>query len=154
MLVAHQIDIREVSGCTCLRARSATRQLTQVCDRALEPAGLTINQFGLLAKLHGATRAGRKSLSIGALAGLLGMHPTTLNRDLKPLKAQDLVADAADPADRRIRAVLITRKGRAKLGKAVPLWRRAQRRVEEALGVESTRALNALLELASAKLTK
>lgn len=149
-----QVNISEVSGCTCLRARRATRQLTQIYDRELGQVGVTINQFGLLAKLHGATLDGRKSLSVGALADLLGMHPTTLNRHLRPLKAHDLVADTADPADRRVRAVLITGKGRARLRKAVPFWRRAQRRVEKALGVDVVLALNDLLNFTSVKLAE
>jgi hypothetical protein len=36
----------------------------------------------------------------------------------------------------------------------VPFWRRAQARVQEALGVEATLALSSLLDLASAKLAK
>ena len=82
------------------------------------------------------------------------MDPTTLNRNLKPLEAKALVGNAADPADRRVRTVLITEKGQAKLQKAVPFWRRAQAQVEEALGAEAALALNGLLDLSSAKLSK
>ena len=152
--MADPIDLREVSGCTCLRARRLARQLTAAYDRALKPVGLTVNQFGVLAKLYGATRGSPTGLAIGALADRVGMHPTTLNRDLKPLKAQDLIADAVEGSDRRVRAVIITAKGLAKLRKAIPLWRRAQKRLEAALGAEPTRALNELLDLASAKLGK
>jgi DNA-binding MarR family transcriptional regulator len=152
--MADQIDIREVSGCTCLSARRAGRQLTQIYDHALKPAGLTVNQFGLLAKLYGASLAGRQGLSIGMLAERLGMDPTTLNRNLKPLAARGLVADGADPEDRRVRAILITSKGLSKLRKAVPFWRGAQARIQEALGVEATLALRSLLDLASAKLAR
>ena len=154
VIIADEIDIREIVGCTCLRLRRVTRHLTQIYDRALEPVGITINQFGLLAHLHGSSLEGQDWLSIGALAGLVGMHPTTLNRDLKPLRAQGLVADATDPVDRRVRAVLLTGKGRGKLRKAVPCWRRAQTQVQEAMGVEATLALNGLLDLASGKLAK
>ena len=80
------------------------------------------------------------------------MHPTTLNRDLKPLKGQGLIADAVDASDRRVRAVIITAKGSAKLRKAIPLWRCAQKRLETALSAGATRALNELLDLASTKL--
>jgi DNA-binding MarR family transcriptional regulator len=152
--MADPIDLREVSGCTCLRARRVARQLTGAYDEALKPVGLTVNQFGVLAKLYGATRGGPTGLPIGALADRVGMHPTTLNRDLKPLKAQNLIADAVEGSDRRIRAVIITPKGLAKLRKAIPLWRRAQKRLEAALGAEATRALNDLLDLASTKLGK
>ena len=146
------IDAREISGCTCLRVRHVARQLTQSYDQALAPLGLTLNQFGLLATLHGVTQASLAGLPIGVFADRVGMHPTTLNRDLKPLKAQNLVADAVEAGDRRVRAVILTSKGQARLHKAVPLWRRAQRRLEGALGAEATRALNDLLELASVKL--
>ncbi|HEY6254518.1 MAG TPA: MarR family winged helix-turn-helix transcriptional regulator [Xanthobacteraceae bacterium] len=150
--MADPIDLREVSGCTCLRARRVSRQLTQSYDRALQPVGLTVNQFGVLAKLYGATQGGRTGLPIGVLAERLGMHPTTLNRDLKPLKGQNLIADRVDATDRRVRAVTITRKGRAKLAKAVPFWRRAQKRLEETLGAEATRALNDFLDLTASRL--
>src|SRR5262249_62011833 len=83
--MAKSIDLRAVSGCTCLRARRIARQLTQAYDGALGLVGLTVNQFGVLAKLYGATRGGQASLPIGALAGRLGMHPTTLNPDPRPL---------------------------------------------------------------------
>jgi len=148
------IDIREVSGCACLRVRHAARQLTQSYDLALEPVGLTVNQFGLLAKLYGATQGGLAGLPIGVLADRVGMHPTTLNRDLKPLMVQNLVADAAAPGDRRVRAVTITPKGRTRLRKAIPFWRQAQNRLEGALGGEAARALNDLLELTAMRLKK
>jgi len=138
------IDPREISNCSCLHLRRAARRLTRLYDHALEPAGLTVNQFGLLANLHGAGGAG---LSIGALAERLGMDPTTLNRDLKPLRADGLVRDAADPLDRRVRLVLVTAKGRARLAKAVPHWRRVQQETEAKLGRERTQNLNALLDL-------
>jgi DNA-binding MarR family transcriptional regulator len=154
VIVADQIDIREIAGCTCLRARRATRQLTQIYDAALEPVRLTINQFGVLAHLYGSTLDGRHRLSIGTLADLVGKHPSTLNRELKPLKARGLVADVDDPTDRRVRAVQIASKGRAQLRKAVPCWRRAEAEVRGALGVETTLALNGLLELTSIRLAK
>jgi hypothetical protein len=50
--------------------------------------------------------------------------------------------------------VIITGKGRAKLRKSVPSWRRAQKRLEAALGAAVARALNAVLDIVSAKLRK
>jgi DNA-binding MarR family transcriptional regulator len=146
--------IREISGCTCLRARRTTRHLTQIYDCALEPVGLTINQFGVLACLYGSSLEGQDHISIGALADLIGKHPTTLNRDLRLLVAQGLVADAPGPVDRRVRALLITGRGRTKLRKAVTFWRLADTQLREALGVKAVLALNTLLDLALAKLAK
>lgn len=152
--MAEKIDIREIAGCTCLLTRRATRQLTQIYDAALEPAGLTINQFGVLAYLYGSTLHGRGHLSLGALAERIGKHASTLSRDLKPLSARRLVVGAHDPTDRRARAIRITASGCARLRKAIPHWRRAEAQIRESLGGEAMLALRDLLELASAKLTK
>ena len=152
--MAERIDIREIVGCTCLLARRTTRQLTQIYDTALEPVGLTINKFGVLAHLYGSTLAGRGHLSMGALADRIGKHPSTLNRDLRPLGIRGFVADAHDPSDARVRAIRITARGRAQLSKAIPHWRRAEAKIRSSLGAEAVVALCGLLELSSAKLTK
>src|SRR5262245_47123862 len=145
-----ETELCKMMGCTCLRLRRATRRVTQLYDHALQPAGLTINQFGLLAYLQGATLARSNALSIGTIAEWLGMDPTTLNRNLKPLIARGLVRTTPDPADGRVRIVRTTDKGPRALLKAVPLWREAQAEVETALGSKATTALNDLLDLSSA----
>jgi DNA-binding MarR family transcriptional regulator len=151
-VISLDVDLQELSGCTCLRLRRAARQVTQIYDHLLEPAGITGAQLSLLAQLYRASRRPDDGLSIGTLAERMVMDPTTLNRNLKPLAAQGLVKDGVDPQDRRVRFLLITEKGRLKLQKAVPLWRRAQAQVEQALGPEATVALNGLLDLSSARL--
>ena len=147
------LDIGEISRCTCPHARRATRRLTQIYDRALRPIGLTSNQFGLLVILYGHSLAAGRGLAIGALAERLGMDPTTLNRNLRPLSVRGLVASAASPEDRRVRVVYITRKGLARLRRAVPPWRRTQAGIREALGDKTLVTLNDLLDL-TAKITK
>ena len=146
--MSEDIDIGAIrDSCTCLRARRASRRLTQLYDRALAPVGLTVNQFELLAHLDGGG-----PLSMGALADTVGKHPSTVNRDLRPLSAQGLIAAAADPADRRVRSLRITAKGSARLRRAMPLWRQAQAQVQQAIGADATRDLNDLLDLAAARL--
>ena len=146
------IDLNEVANCTCLRARRLTRRLTQIYDAALEPVHLTANQFGVLSFLYGSTLGGRDHVSIGALAERVGKHPTTLNRDLKPLEVLGLVASVENPADRRVRAIQITSKGRTHLRKAVTFWRQAESRVRQELGPRAMVALNDMLENAAKKL--
>jgi DNA-binding MarR family transcriptional regulator len=107
-----------------------------------------------LAKLLAARRRGLTGLSLGELAERVGMHYSTLNRDLKPLKREGFIRDARGEGDRRIRTVSITNKGRAKLAEAIPAWRRAQARVQDTLGIEVMLSLNALLDLACAKVTE
>jgi DNA-binding MarR family transcriptional regulator len=145
------IDIREISGCTCLHVRRAARRLTALYDHLLQPAGLTINQFGLLAHLYGVSAAGRPSLPMGGLADLVGMDPTTLNRSLKPLAAQGLVADSTNLEDRRVRAISITDEGRRRLAAALPPWRAAQAQLEGRLGKDAALGLNALLDRLAAR---
>ena len=65
-----ETDIREVASCTCLRVRKAARTLTRAYDAALAPAGLTIGQFGLLARLYGRRRAANGT-PVGELAELV-----------------------------------------------------------------------------------
>ena len=146
------IDLKEVADCTCLRARRVTRRLTRIYDAALEPAHLTANQFGVLSYLYGATLGGSEHLPIGALAERVGKHPTTLNRDLKPLEVMGLVVSVANPDDRRVRAVQITGKGRTHLRKAVTLWRQAQSQVRQQLGSRAMVALNEMLDSVAGKL--
>lgn len=147
-------ELQEVTGCTCLRMRRATRRVTQIYDRALEPSGITVNQFGLLTHLHGARLGGAGGFPIGTLGERLGTDPTTLNRTLKPLQEKGWVADAVDPADGRVRIIGITDQGRRALLKAMPLWRKAQAQIERALGGTAMRALNELLDLSTARLAE
>ena len=144
-------DLQKIMGCTCLRMRRATRRVTQFYDHALQRTGLTVNQFGLLAYLCGASLA-RTNASIGTMAEWLGMDPTTLTRNLKPLLVKGLVKNVPDPDDGRVRIVAITEKGLRTLREAVPRWRNAQAAVEKAIGSKSIAELNTLLDLSASKL--
>ena len=144
-------DLQKIMGCTCLRMRRATRRVTQFYDHALQRTGLTVNQFGLLAYLCGASLA-RTNASIGTTAEWLAMDPTTLTRNLKPLLVKGLVKNVPDPDDGRVRIVAITEKGLRMLREAVPRWRNAQAAVEKAIGSKSIAELNTLLDLSSSKL--
>jgi DNA-binding MarR family transcriptional regulator len=147
------LDIHEVAQCSCLRLRRITRRVTQIYDHHLQPAGLTVNQFGLLARLYGA-RLRQELLPLSTLAERQGMDPTTLNRSLKPLETAGLISNGVDLADQRVRVVLITEQGIDKLREAVPLWRKAQAQIDQALGLDAAVALNGLLEVSYARLAK
>ena len=43
---------QEIANCTCLRLRRTARRVTQIYDQMLEPAGLTLAQFSLIAQLY------------------------------------------------------------------------------------------------------
>src|SRR5262245_6460483 len=128
-------------GCTCMRLRKASRRVTQIYDRGLEAAGLTVTQYGVLGQLRR-----NDGIGIGALAEMLIMDPTTLTRSLRPLERQGLVTMRADRRDRRTRSLQLTAKGKAAFENAIPAWRRVQRQLEEAMGGPETAALNAALD--------
>lgn len=124
-----------------MRIRKASRLVSQIYDQFLEPHGLTITQYGLLAHL-----AWLDGISIGALAERLIMDPTTLTRNLRPLERDGLVKLLADPRDRRARRLELTESGRQRLTEAKPAWRAAQSRIDEAIGPDKSPALNAALD--------
>src|SRR5947209_19218406 len=95
-------------GCTCRRLRRMARLVTQLYDEALSAHDLTIAQFGLLTTIAQHRATGARDISIGALASIVGLDPTTLNRNLNTLQRQKLVGVRADDDDRRDRAVALT----------------------------------------------
>lgn len=149
----NEIDCREVAVCTCLGLRRVGRMATQVFDAHLQPAGLTIGQFGLLTQIYALSTTGSPP-TMKALSNAVGMDPTTLNRTLKPLEAGKLIRTAQDSNDRRARCIHITAVGRKRLERAMSLWRAADSELGRALGVETKLTLTGLLGLATEKLRK
>ena len=124
------------SLCVCSTLRMATRLVTRHYDRALAPAGLSTNDYSILARLG---RLG--PLPLGTLAIALGVDRTTLSRELAPLEQAGLIDATTDPADRRRRVICLNRAGRARVKQAFPLWERAQAALEDEFGVGRTVAL-------------
>jgi DNA-binding MarR family transcriptional regulator len=124
-----------------MRLRKATRRVSQIYDRHLEPCGLTITQFGLLAHL-----AATDGTTIGGLAEKLAMDPTTLTRNLRPLIRDGLVVHEPDRRDRRVRCVSLSVAGREAYDSARPLWRAAQNQITAVIGDVETSALHTQLD--------
>src|SRR5262249_24545422 len=120
----------------CATLRMATRRVTRHYDRALAPAGLSTNDYSILARLG---RLG--PLPLGALASALGVDRTTLSRELAPLEEEGLIDAATDPTDRRRRVICLSKAGRARVKQAFPLWERAQADLADEFGAERTAAL-------------
>jgi DNA-binding MarR family transcriptional regulator len=122
-------ELAEIAaGCACRNLRRAARAVTQLYDEILRPSGLRITQFTLLVAV-----AVGEPVSITRLADALDLDRTTLARDLKPLTEQGLVQIAVGE-DRRQRVVRLTRQGRRAIGRAYPLWQRAQAHLVEGSG--------------------
>lgn len=132
------MDPTAASPCTCFRLRRASRQLSQIYDSHLAPAGLSLNAYSIL-------RRAPQPRQLGELADALGMDRTTLTRNLKPLLAAGWLQEYRGD-DARQRLIGITPAGKACLRRARPLWQRAQDQVEAAFGRAPTARLNALLD--------
>jgi DNA-binding MarR family transcriptional regulator len=133
-----------VSTCACFNLRKASRIVTQHFDAILEPSGLLITQFTILVAVEMA-----KSGTINELAEVLGMDRTTLTRNLKPLERERWLK--SEPGqDQRTRIVSLTTEGEEALAKALPLWKQAQRGVEETLGQQRWNTLLSHLTEATA----
>jgi DNA-binding MarR family transcriptional regulator len=107
-------------NCLCLYVQRAARALARRFDEALRPLELTHGQFSLLMSLNRP-----EPPSIGSVAALLAMDRTTLTANLKPLERRGLVKVSIDKEDKRSRRLTITPAGRALLGRAYPLWKKA-----------------------------
>ena len=119
-------ELAEVAAnCACRNLRRSARAVTQLYDETLRPSGLRITQFTLLVAV-----AMREPVLITQLAATLVLDRTTLARDLKPLTERGLVEITAGE-DRRTRLVRLTRQGREAIGRAYPLWQRAQAQIVE-----------------------
>ncbi|HAI94560.1 MAG TPA: MarR family transcriptional regulator [Xanthomonadaceae bacterium] len=132
------------SPCTCFRLRRAARHVSQSYDRALEPAGLSLNQYSIL-------RRCAESVALGPLAERLGMDRSTLSRNLAPLLRAGLL-DERRGEDARQRLIVLTLAGQARLAQARPLWQTAQDRLEAAYGKHATAQLHAALDALDALL--
>lgn len=126
------------SPCTCFQLRRAARRVSQVYDRHLAAAELSLNAYSIL-------RRSSEPRPLGELADALGMDRTTLTRNLKPLLEAGLLS-AAPGVDSRQRQVQISAAGKRRLQKAFPLWQQAQQEVETRFGSARTTTLNQQLE--------
>jgi len=105
--------------CVCANLRAAARTTAQIYNAALAPVGLTIGQFNVMVGL-----AFLGPVTVGGLAKVLVMDPTTVNRNLKPMERRGLV-EIVPGEDRRTRMINLTEDGDALVRTAFPLWRQA-----------------------------
>jgi DNA-binding MarR family transcriptional regulator len=122
--------------CACFNLRRASRAVTQLYDQTLGESGLRATQVSLLVAL---ARAG--AIPSSRLAEILGMDPTTLSRNLAPLRRAKLLTFTVGRPDRRVKLVALSANGEKTLAAAIPHWKAAQRRLTEALGLGNWTAL-------------
>lgn len=125
--------------CVCSQLRRTSRLVSVLYDSTLEPAGVTVTQYAVLARI------GRvDGFSRTALAAQLGMDRTTLTRNLLPLERAGLVTSKPGE-DRREKLLHLTPAGKKKVTAARPYWVSAQRKILNHMGLERLRELRKLL---------
>ena len=121
--------------CTHTSLRRASRQLTQLYDEALAPAGFTSAQALLVAQLHELGGApGGHGPSLQALARRLSIQISALTHALRPLLRDGVIEVHADETDRRIKRAVLTPKGMEQTRQMYALWRQTNQRMESLLG--------------------
>ena len=135
-----ELCARAARECTANTLRRASRQVSAAFDAALAGTGLRGTQFTLLTAL---TVGGEMPLT--KLADVLSLDRTTLTRNLLPLERDGLV-ESRPSGDGRVRKVALTRRGQEALGRALPRWEAAQRRVVDGLGERKWKELMSALQ--------
>jgi DNA-binding MarR family transcriptional regulator len=128
-----------LSECACFDLRRATRAVSRFYDDFLRDAGLNITQFSLLRLI-----SAEKDLSISTLGRYMVMDRTSITRALVPLERDGLI-QSRPGADKRIRIVSVTKKGRKLVADAEPKWRKAQEVLIDTIGEDRWRAMSTVL---------
>ena len=128
-----------LTECACFDLRSATRAVSRMYDDFLRDAGLNVTQFSLLRLI-----CVEKELSISTLGRYMVMDRTSITRALAPLERDGLIHSRSG-ADKRIRIVSVTNKGRKLVEGAEPKWRQAQEALIETIGEDRWRAMCTVL---------
>jgi DNA-binding MarR family transcriptional regulator len=116
--------------CLALRIRRLDRTLSRIYDGALRPHGVTVAQLGVLAAV-----AVSGPVQPGKLAHIIGVEKSTLSRNVALIVRKEWVRAVAAGRGRG-QLLTITERGEEVLHRALPAWRRAQKRMEELLTPE------------------
>lgn len=138
------IAAADAPPCLYLRLRLASRRLLSLYEARLAASGVSMSQFGLLAGI-----AEEPELAMSRLAEKRELSPSTLTRTLRPMEDAGWTETFADPENRRVKRLRLTRDGRARLKAAYAGWKQAQ---SEATEIVSPRDVERVLR-ATEKLT-
>ncbi|MGO4502646.1 MULTISPECIES: MarR family winged helix-turn-helix transcriptional regulator [unclassified Dyella] len=125
-----------VDQCHCFAMRKAARQISRLYDSHLQPTGLRITQFLILAALNQ-----EQGVSINDLAERLDTERTAMGKMVGVLERDGFVRLRPSPTDGRSRLVELTPDGKDLFEQAAPLWREAQRQFSDMNGAKDVRAL-------------
>ena len=122
--------------CAAGTLRRASRSVARLYDSRLAQAGLTNTQFSILRALE----RHEAPIELSRLAQTLVFERTSLYRALEPLRREGLITIATG-ATGRAKTAALTRRGHARIAKALPHWQEAQDAFLEQFGRQAWSAL-------------
>lgn len=128
------------SGCTNFKLRQLLRAVARHYDAELAQAGLKGTQYALLGHIVRLA-----PVQPAELARRMGLDASTLTRNLRVLIDEGWVIQGPGK-DARSRLIEATASGRARFDEATRYWKRAQKSLNERLGIEQVAALHALID--------
>jgi DNA-binding MarR family transcriptional regulator len=141
---AETVEPYDALNCTHTSLRRAARQLTQIYDDALAPAGLTSAQALLVAQIEELSAREPGGPSLQTLSRRLAIQISALTHALRPLVRDGLVVLETDAADRRVKRAALTETGLRRTHRMYALWNETNRRIEETLGPGAAEQLRLL----------
>lgn len=117
-----KLDLTGTGYCASFNFRRTARAVTRMYDMVLQEFGIRSTQFTILVGI-----AKNQPVSIGAMADVLLIDPTTLTRSLRLLQKEGLVIVSKRAAMRQ-RFLTLTPSGERVLARSLPAWRIAHER--------------------------
>ncbi|WP_290847963.1 MarR family winged helix-turn-helix transcriptional regulator [Henriciella sp.] len=105
--------------------------MTQIYEAALASSGMTVGQFGLLARI-----IKQPGVSLGALANAAGMDQSSLSRTIRLIEKAGYTEFGPAPDDARVKALFPTPSGITAFELAAAQWRQAHEDVGQRLTPE------------------
>lgn len=116
--------------CIASRIRRLNRIITSVYDEVLRSLGITLNQLNILVFL-----SHKENASLSEIAEGLKLEISTASRNLNRLRKSKTI-EVQTGNDARVRQFRVSKKGKQLIMKALPLWRKAQKKASEILARE------------------
>ena len=138
--------VTQPRGCTNLKLRQLSRQVTRHYDAYVARTGLKNTQYSLLS--HVVLLGPIQPVE---LARRMKLDASTLTRNLQPLVAQGWV-EVGPGADARSRLINATADGRGKRAEAQRAWKQAQLTLNQRLGEARVVQLHELIDACLADL--
>lgn len=120
------------SLCYCTNLRRCANAVSDFYDRELKETGMTIAQYYLLINLNRLEHA-----NITHWAERVGLERSTMVRNIKVLEARGLIEQTAGHG----KTFTLSEAGKSALDAAIPVWEKAQKKMELFLGEEDSKAI-------------